>query len=80
MSIKQVVAVPALLLSVLCLASGAVVAQGETEMTDQQFCEQEARQEGITDATEIKAYVEQCLEDIRQETAGADAAGGAAGK
>ena len=72
MSMKSVVAVPVLLL-MAGIYSGAVVAEGEAGMSDEKFCEQEARQEGLSDADEVKDYVTQCLQDIGQENAGSGA-------
>ena len=50
-------------------ATGVAVAQDQTEMSDQETCELAAEEAGMTSEGDIRDYVEQCMEEIRQQNA-----------
>ena len=50
----------------LWAGQGVALAENEAEMSDQQYCEQEAEQAGMMDAQDIKDYVVQCLAELKQ--------------
>lgn len=64
--LSNLVALPAVVLMSLLMFKQAV-AQETAEMTDQQFCELEAEEAGVSDTADVRAFIAQCLEEIRQQ-------------
>lgn len=58
----------AIVMSSLLLLAGQGVAQAESEMdmSDREYCEQEAEQAGMIDAQDVMNYVAQCLDELKQ--------------
>lgn len=54
----------ALIFVLVLSVSGIAAAQDEQEMTNQQYCEKEAKEAGMTDDQDVKEYVSQCLAEI----------------
>jgi len=48
-------------------ASGIALAQEEPEMSNQALCELEAEEAGMMNEDDIRDYVEQCLNELRQQ-------------
>lgn len=53
-----------LMLATIFALTGTASAEGETEMTSQQFCELEAKQAGMENTKDLEEYVAQCLAEI----------------
>ncbi|MDT8385519.1 MAG: hypothetical protein RRB22_14015 [Gammaproteobacteria bacterium] len=54
----------ALMLLIIFASAGTAFAEGEAEMTSQQFCELEAKQAGMENPKDVQEYVAQCLAEI----------------
>lgn len=69
----------AALMSVIALsASGIVSAQEEQEMSNQQYCEKEAKEAGMSEEQDVQEYVAQCLAELNAKNSpAAEAEGGA---
>lgn len=61
MKIQSKMVTAALMFVMVFAANGIASAEDEPEMTAQQYCEQEAKQAGMTEAQDVQEYVAQCL-------------------
>jgi len=66
MKLNKLVALPVVVLMSF-LAFDLAAAQETAEMTDQQYCELEAEEAGVSDTADARAFIVQCLEEIRQQ-------------
>lgn len=63
MKFNKVMTLPAMVFLSMSMG-GQVLAQEGQELTDREYCEQEAEQAGMVDPDDIRDYVEQCIAEI----------------
>jgi hypothetical protein len=67
MKIKNYMFFAVFMLSMVLSSIGIAVAEDEAEMTNQQYCEKEAKDAGMTEGKEASDYIAQCLADIEAQ-------------
>jgi len=66
MKTNKIMTLPVLMFLSLMVA-GPAAAQEAEDITDQQYCEQDAEEAGMRDAEDIREFVQQCLEEFRMQ-------------
>lgn len=67
MKIKNYLFFAIFMVSMILSGVGVAVAEEESEMTNQQYCEKEAKEAGMSEGKEAADYVAQCLADIEAQ-------------
>ena len=55
-----------IMIAVMLAGAGIAVADEEAKMTDQQYCEKEAKEAGMSAEKDVSEYVTQCLAEVQE--------------
>ena len=68
MNIQKNILFSAFMLVIVLSVSGIASAEEQSEMTNQQYCEKEAKEAGMPEGQDSEDYVAQCLSEIEAKS------------
>lgn len=71
MKIQNIVFFASFVFVIALAVPGVASAEEEQEMSNQQYCEKEAKEAGMVEEKDIQEYVEQCLAELNTEKSSA---------